>query len=273
MSTTALQRVYVRLLFDPGLVARVYENAAVALADVALTERERGWLLACDPRLFTADPLRRRRTLKGLLEEYRASSALAVAATRRLAVLDAFFSSRAFHDSIQNRGSMALAFGDYLAGLETDARVAPISRIERAIASARRGQVSARKVPPFDPTLSYRLAPHVALAQVPSDALAVMQAVEQVLFEISLAPVSALAEDGPNLASVPKIEGATVTLLAVRGEGEHVALEELPDGLATLLWAASTGLAGNLLLEKAEALGASLETLQGLLDDRVLVAA
>lgn len=273
MSTTALQRVYVRMLFDPAFVARVHANPSAALEGAGLNERERGWLLACDRRLFTADPLRRRRTLKGLLEEYRASSALAVAAGRRLAVLDAFFSSECFHDSVQRRGSMALAYGDYLAGLGLDPRVAPVSRIERAIAAARRGPVSARKVAAFDPVAAYRVAPHVALARVPSDALAAMQAVEQVLFEISLAPVCALAEDGPDLAAIPTIEGALVTLLAVRGEGDHVSLEELPHGLAALLAVAAEGVDGRTLLEKAEALRASRETLQGLLDDRLLVAA
>lgn len=274
MSTAALQRVYVRMLFDPTLVERVHTNVDLALQDVELTAQEKAWLLACDRRLFTADPLRPRRTLKGLLEEFKASSALAVNASSRLSVLDAYFASSHFYDAIQHRGSLALSFGDHLASLaHLDSRIPPVAAIEKAIATARRGLVSAKKVAPFDSASAYRLSPHVAIARVPSNALHVMQAVEQVLFEISLAPVAALADDGPNLDQIPAVHGDEVTLLAVRGEGDHVSLEELPEGLADLLALASRTTSGGHLLEAATQAGADASTLDGLLQDRLLAMA
>lgn len=262
MSTAALQRVYVRMLFDPELVARVYADIDAALTDEELSAKEKSWLVACDRRLFSADPLRRRRTLKGLLDEFKASAALAVSATKRLVVLDAFFSSTPFHRTIQHRGSLALAFAEYLISLEAlDPRIPAVAAIERAIARARRGRISKKQPEPFDPDAAYGLASHAALATVPPNALSLMQAVEQVLFEISLAPVAALASDGPNLSHLPPLEPGSATLLATRGEDGNVSLEELPEGLAPLLQAAERVRVGADLDALASSAGASIRGL------------
>ncbi|MCA9557117.1 MAG: hypothetical protein KC583_01025, partial [Myxococcales bacterium] len=114
MSAAALQRVVVRMLYDPALVEAVYADADAALADEPLSEAERAWLVAPDRRRWRADPHRRARTLQALLEEYPAAGAR-VARAEGLAALDAFFSSPAFHGCVQRRGSLADTFGDFLA--------------------------------------------------------------------------------------------------------------------------------------------------------------
>jgi hypothetical protein len=110
MSHQALQRVLVRLLYDPVFAEAVALAPDSALADVPLSQAERGWLAAADPRPFRLDPLRRTRTLRALLDEYPAALALALAAPTRLDV-DAFFSSPEFHTAIQDRHALAPRFG------------------------------------------------------------------------------------------------------------------------------------------------------------------
>ena len=274
MSATALQRVYVRMLFDPSFVEAVFTNPPEALSNVDVTEIERTWLLACDRRLFTADPLRRRRSLKTLIDEFKGASALVVASTRRLAKLDAFFSSKAFHASVQERRSMALAYAEYLSAMtHLDARIGAVATLEAAMALARRGRRSLKKPPTFNASERYEIAAGVALAKVPRGTLPVLQAIEQVLFELSLAPVAALADDGPDLRDLPQIEADPEFLLAIRGDGENVSLEELPEGLGEILDAARTPIDGAPLLTRAERLGASAAVIQSLLDDRLLALA
>ena len=274
MSAQALQRLHVRCLFDPSLVTRLHQDGRAALGDVDVTDTELGWLLACDVRLFTADAMRPRRSLKALIDEFKASSALAVAATGKLATLDGYFASSHFHDALQHRGSIALAYETFLTGLAAhDARIGAVAAIEGALARARRGRPPAGPKT-FDPSCRYRLAPHVALATVPVNTLAVMQAVEQVLFEIALAPVAALASDGPRLDKVPPlVTESDITLLAVRGEGDHAALEELPDSLADLLRMARSPVTGALLVERAVSLGGDAGVVAGCVRDGLLAAA
>lgn len=136
MSARALQRVVVRMLYDPALVEAVYRDPASALADVPLTEAERGWLRAPDRRRWAVDPLRRTRGLQALLEEYPAAGAVAA---RRFGLpgLDGFFSSGDFHRCVQGRGSLADAFGRWLAE-RSQGPVAALATIERGIARVRR---------------------------------------------------------------------------------------------------------------------------------------
>src|SRR5262244_3760219 len=98
MSHHTLQRVVVRMLFDRTFASAVYEEPAKTLADLDLTESERALLLNTDRRAWGYDPLRPRRMLRSLAEEFKVSTTLILSVTRRLASLDAFFSSAHFHD-------------------------------------------------------------------------------------------------------------------------------------------------------------------------------
>lgn len=277
MSHTALQRVVVRMLHDPSFVAAVFAHPERALADVDLTTTERDWLRSADPRRFTADPLRPRRVLKGLLDEYKASSALAVAATRRLATLDAYFASPIFHACIQSRGSMAIAFGDFLGALDGDPRIAAVARLEQALVRARRGRRPTRPAGRFAAEARWVRSSHVVPVAVHEGTLEIVQAVERVLFEISLAPIAALADDGPNLASVPQLGTTPAHYLAELDAQGNAGLSEASEGLFALLEHAAQPVAGTQLIEAARALGADpgeeLDILQPLVDDGSLVRA
>ena len=114
MSYHQLQRVVVRMLYDPDFVAQIFADPATALRDEDLTDQERRWLVEVDRRAYAVDPLRRARTLTALIEEFPVSVQHLVQQTGQPALLDAFFSSPHFHTCIQQRGSLAASFSAYV---------------------------------------------------------------------------------------------------------------------------------------------------------------
>ena len=98
MSHQDLQRVAVRMLFDPSFAARVHAGEAVPV----LSEQELGWLRATDPRAWTVDHQRPARTLNELTAEFPVSTALVVGRTRQASTVQAFFQSAEFHDAVQD---------------------------------------------------------------------------------------------------------------------------------------------------------------------------
>lgn len=211
----ALQRLLVRMQYDPVFAASILAEAArpalpAELVRLGLGERERGWLRAMDVRAFHHDPLKRRRALRGLMEEFKAASAIVLAETRRIAFLDGFFTSRAFHEAIQERGSLATAYARFLgeAGLKTP-QLPGVVAIELALASSRRALEAAGgvdwKAPPVPPRglTHVARAPGVAVGRHSPDALLAIQTVEKYLFEIGLVPALALVEDAPRLELPP----------------------------------------------------------------------
>lgn len=177
MSALHLQRVVVRMLYDPVLVAQVFADPATALHDTDLTETERTWLVQVDRRAYAVDPLRRARTLTGLIEEFPVSVHSVVQQTGQLTLLDAFFGSPPFHACIQQRGSLALAFGAYLCRPDCQQHLpgydcTPLVQIETALARFRRGAGLGQP-----PVPGLALAPSAALLLVPAGTLAYYHAV------------------------------------------------------------------------------------------------
>ncbi|MBI5496206.1 MAG: hypothetical protein HY904_14380 [Deltaproteobacteria bacterium] len=280
MTAAALQRVVVRCLFDPALHDAIRADGDRALAGVPLSADERRWITAADGRALRADPLRRRSALKSLMEEYRTASALAVGLTRRLATLDAFFSSGLFHRAVQDRGSLGAAFGAYLVQLADGALAEPrlrhLATLERALARVRRAPRPRPVLPaPLRDNGRYRTAPHVVPLSVAGGTLEVLHALERLLFDITLAPAAALADDGPRLGPLPALDASTRHLLAERAPGVHEAtLADATAGLCGLLWHAATPVTGAALQAHARELGADAAEapalVQGLLDTGLL---
>ena len=81
MGCLALQRVIVRMLYDPQLVSRVMEDASQALAEEDLTAEERTWIGTADARAWRIDPYRRSRSLNALIEEFPVGSGLVLRAS------------------------------------------------------------------------------------------------------------------------------------------------------------------------------------------------
>src|SRR5262249_6301719 len=150
--------------FDPSLAEAVLRDPDPELGRLGLGARERGWLLAADPRAFRHDPLKRRRTLPGLMTELKASAALALHATRCTAFLDGLSGSQQFQVPFQQDGSRAAAFADFPlgAGLRTP-QLAGVVAIEARLARCRRELEAAGGVDWRAPLIPDRLT-HVARA-------------------------------------------------------------------------------------------------------------
>jgi hypothetical protein len=217
MSHHTLQKLMVRMLFDEDFVEEVYAAPERALAGLELTEAERGQLLGVDRRAWRHDPLRRRRTLRTLVEEFKVSTTIILAETRSLASLERFFSSRFFHNSIEERGSMGLAFAEFLLDGSRRAewkapQIADVVRLEAAIAGCRRtlareGTLAGDLPATISDRTRLRLAPGYDVAGFQANVIATIQRVEQYLFELSLMPAMALCDDAPRLPALPEVDG------------------------------------------------------------------
>jgi hypothetical protein len=218
MSHHTLQKLMVRMLFDEDFVEEVYAAPERTLAGLDLTEAERGQVLGVDRRAWRHDPLRRRRTLRALVEEFKVSTTIILAETRSLASLERFFSSRFFHNSIEERGSMGLAFAEFLLdgsrrGEWEAPQISDVVRLEAAIAGCRRtlAREGNHVVGDLPATISdralVRLAPGHDVAGFQANVIATIQRVEQYLFELSLMPAMALCDDAPRLPALPEVDG------------------------------------------------------------------
>lgn len=226
MSHHALERVYVRMLFDPAFVDRVYADPRAALLGIELTDAERDNLVAVDRRAWGHDPLRRYRTLRTLSDEFKATTTLVLAATRSLGSLDAFFSSDEFHQTVQGRGLLALAFGDYVARLVAERaldspQIPEVLRLEAMLARCRRELESAKRAgargTADDPDARIGLAPGHAVDRFNANVVAAVNVAERYLFEVGLMPAVALCEDAPRLDRLPEVSSEPAYLLALPG--------------------------------------------------------
>ncbi len=217
MSHHTLQKLLVRMLFDEEFVAGVYSDPDGALAELELTEAERGQLLSVDRRAWGHDPLRKRRTLRTLVEEFKVSTTIILAETRSLASLERFFSSQFFHRAVHERGSLGLAFSEFLLdgcrhGLWKAPQISDIVRLEAAIAGCRRtlareGSHEAGELPAtISDRALVRLAPGYDVGSFQANIIATIQHVERYLFEMSLMPAMALCDDAPMLTGLPEID-------------------------------------------------------------------
>lgn len=285
MSHVALQRVAMRMLWDPEFVARVYATPAVALAGDELTPDEVSWLTKPDRRAWSTDPARRARSLHALLEEFPCAGALATHHPQGLVFLDRFFSSTTFHACIRDGASMTLAFGSYvareIASAVADPRVRALASVEGALASVRR----TRKLPPGmipfkgSPTADRAtLRPDAAMFDAPAGTAALLAEITRRLARHPGGAVAAIAERSTPLDALPAIgpDNRPVTLLAVPSDADAFSLEELPAPLASILRAAAGGAIVQDLLAIARREGADpgedRELIDGLIADGLLIS-
>lgn len=269
MSNAALQRVVVRMLHDPDLVAAVYRNPDAALAGADLTAQERRWLTARDPRAYATDPHRRGRTLTALIEELPVAAALLVRAAGE-AALDAFPSSEAFHAAIQGRGSLAAAFAAWLAEQPVrEHRLAPIARLEGAVARVRRAT-------PAPPPVGLVTAPTVAALRLPGGTLAFHTEAAAVLATHRSGPVAAVLDRSVRLPD-RRLADAPEELLVERAPDGTVAMSVGSEALGDVLRACASPTPRAAALEAVRAHGVEPgedeEVLDGLLADGLLLTA
>lgn len=278
MAHLALQRVIVRMLWDPEFAERVRSQADVALAGEELTGEEIAWLKKPDPRAWRTDPQRRARTLHGLLEEFPASGLVAARHPRGVFFLDRFFSSTTFHACVRDGASLALAFGTYMArevaAAVEDPRVRALSGIESEIAAFRR-----RVIDPTDRMLppGIRLAPGCRLIAVPTGAVALLEEITSRMASKTGGAPALIALGSPGFGDLPASIGfESATALLREDDQSRISVEELPDALAALLRSVeSSPKTREALLAEARRHGASpgedAEIIEELVADRTLL--
>ncbi len=284
MSAAALQRVVVRMMYDPVFCQRVYANPERALRDVPLTPQERQWLVTPKPSAYGVDAYRSSRALTGLLEEFPVASALAVRLPHGLQRLQQFFATDAFHECVQARGSMAAAFGTYLSSKTfrsrgTPIEIAPIAAVETGIAQVRRTSPAPMSAPEsITAQTRVGLAPWVALLRVHPGTLDRYGALLTALRQHGEALVEAVLDTQHRLPKGPTLRGQAVgfVLLSQVPDHEGPSLENMSDDLGQLLTAAETPMPWCDLSARVEKMGCepeeAQEVLTGLVADGLLYA-
>lgn len=235
------------MLYDPVLVERIYRGDPV----VGLDMGSRALITRVDARAWGTDPYRRARTLHALLEEFPAS-----AAEVGVAGLDRFFGERAFHDAIATRGSLAVAFGQWLA-----ARAGPVAEIERAVVAIRR---AADMPPPSLPTGHLVCAPTARALTLPEGTCARWEGLRAALGPDPLPTLLG------GFRAPPRGPGArrpAMELLLVERVDGGEAVGIASEGLHALLTRASRPRAHHKLRQVAVRLGATATEADEVLDD------
>ena len=280
MGHQAVQRVVVRMLYDEAFVAKAHERPAEVLGDAGLDAAEQAALLAVDRRAWRTDPLRRRKTLRTLVEEYKITTTLAFAETRSLAFVEGYFASPEFHSAVQERRSIALAFGEFFANALTAGhlktpQLEAVARLETTMARCRRGVNAPAASAAAAPTQRVILAPGTAVDAFECNLIETLHRVEQYLFEVGLMPQVALCDDAPRLGDLPEVSSERLCLL-LRASGRDVKMTYLEESMFHLLSETRTARTPSQLAARLGA-GARLDAVKAavdaLLEEGVLVGA
>ncbi len=246
MSHHTLQKLTVRMLYDEAFATSVYDNAN-ALAGLDLTDAERAQLRNVDRRAWRHDALRQRRTLRTLAEEFKIATTIVLAETRSLAALESFFASPFFHRAIQQRGSLAMAFAEFLLDgcvhkKWTAEQLPDVIRLEKTFAACRRslerGADASSPVLPqtINDRARVRLAPGCDVAAFEANVIATIQHVEKYLFELSLMPAMALCDDAPRLTGLPPVARPEKVWLLFSPGATGISLTELDKAAYQILY-------------------------------------
>lgn len=247
MSYHRLQKLMTRMLYDQAFTDQVYADSSQALAGFDLTEAERAQLLNVDRRAWRHDALRQRRTLRTLAEEFKISTTIILAETRSLASLEAYFSSRFFHSAIQDRGSLARGFAEFLLdGCQNGAwqtpQIADIVRLENVMVGCRRslareGSGESVELPStINPLARVKLAAGHDVAGFQGNVIETIQHVEKYLFELSLMPAMALCDDAPKLSGLPPVDSQRKVYFLFHPTAAGISMTNLDKGAYLVLY-------------------------------------
>ncbi|MBX7219108.1 MAG: hypothetical protein K1Y36_04110 [Blastocatellia bacterium] len=280
MGYHALQRVVVRLLFDPAFVEAVYANPETAFAGVDVSEAERQQVLQTDRRAWGYDQLRRQRSLRALADEFKSSVTLALAETRSLRFLEAYFSSPFFHEAVQNRGSMGLSFAAYLAemvrqGTLKTPQLPDILRLETTLAACRRELPAAhqqgnnRLPKTLDDATVVQLAPAFSVGSFNGNVVSIMQSIESYLFEVSLMPAMVLCDDAPRLTGLPPVEPKKKVFMQFQPGGAGINLIQIERDEFLVLYETKKPKSIGTVLSRARTAGVSIKKATEILAEAV----
>lgn len=242
---TRLERLVMRMLFDPELVDEVYQRPKRLLQSGELTQEGLEWIQQVDPRRWRADPSRSHRALEGIVLHIPLSIALTslggVSPQRYLE----FFKSVQLHQTIQDRGLLSVAFSEWLLQ-ETpcpwpELRVT-LNALERSIAQLKSEELTSPSSRAQREARALALPPLVRLIKASQGALDLSTELSARLK--THGPHASLSNEALSSSSLlldeqeQSASRRSVTLLVQRDESQ-VSVSELPPALAELLWSAS----------------------------------
>jgi hypothetical protein len=269
MSAQQLQRVVVRMLYDPDFVTRIFVDPTAALQDEDLTDTERSWLVQVDRRAYAVDPFRQARTLTALIEEFPVSVHALGHQAEYPALIEAFFRSSVFHACIQQRGSLAAAWSIYLGSDDIQRSILgsvhpSLVHMESAIARLRRQSYGTATTAAAHDDALLALASTTALLYVPAGTLAYYHTVLDILQRHPEGLVAAACQ--PSTVALPMATTVHEWLLIVwHCASASATIELLPDALGQVL--ATVPASQVALRTRLETLGANCEEAQEILDD------
>ncbi|NUN15158.1 MAG: hypothetical protein HUU55_16135 [Myxococcales bacterium] len=280
MSHKTVQQIVVRMLYDPEFANSVYADSANTLKVEQITEEQRNWLTTSDRRAWGTDPLRRTRSLHALVEEYPVSATLAAKIVGGLPLLDNFFSSARFHDSVRKGDYLVTAFAAWLRDVAQNTdnlwsrSLTATATIEEAMATVRRAQM-----PPITHSdgAKFRLSPLAALVDVYCGALQLIGSIrttmgtDEAVFNCLVS--NQICLDG--ISPVYPDDTQHVLVMRTAPKSGNITLEELSPELAVLLHIAKSPTTTDILASTVIEMGAgpqdALEILEGFLEDQLLV--
>jgi len=258
-SARLLQRVIVRMLHDPELRAAVYADPDGALADLPLTPDERRSLVTPDARAWGIDVHRADRVLAALLEEHPVSALILLEEGVPLPRLHRFFQSRAFHEAIMARRSLAPAFAGHLASLATTSRARAMIALESAVAALRRRDLAA----PERPAGCLVAAPSLHPIPLPSGTLTAWEKAKKALAGVSAAAILVR----PKRPRVAPVDARTTEWVLLERQGDDTLAGYIGEALGRLLVTAARPVSRDRLVDVALAEGASQSEAAEILDD------
>ncbi len=160
------------MLHDQAFARAMIAGRSDTVAQAALSDAERGWLQAADPRAFAVDTYRTSRLLKALIDEFPCSVArvASLSGSSWRQGLHDFFSSTGFHVGIQRRGRLVESFAAWLAERD-DQVLSALVALELSVALLARQRSSA------GPGTSVKLAAGVGVLALPGGLLSLVHAV------------------------------------------------------------------------------------------------
>lgn len=234
------QKWVARLLYDPSLLEKIKSNPSLLQG---LSAEERASLLSTDSRALRADVLRRRRTMKGLVDELKISTTVALSEWRSFARLEeGFFTSERFHRAISKDSLLVVALASFLedecaAGRLVHPQLRELLRYESACLQCRRAPALVAGATLIGERTVIKRAAGVFGLRFSFDVIAVVQHVEKFLFELGLFPQLALCDDALRLTTLVLPPKEVRLLLTPTGGG--LSLSNLDAGLFALLEALS----------------------------------
>lgn len=226
MPHKALNRIVVRMLYDPKFQEEVYLRPRDVMDPLGIPVGLQDSLLQNDRRAWNLDTQRRKRSLQGLMEEFPCSSTLVLAHTKSLSTLDSFFSSDIFHKCIQNRGSMPLSFIEYLSSLGKGEPLQEnlfkdILALEAAKATVRR----AHSAPKAELKIKEVVCqPGVLCGSFTNVTIDNINIIEEYLYELSLIPAIALCNDKPDFPQLKESKSKAPFFLMLQPKDGDIAI-------------------------------------------------